>query len=219
MIPAVNTEPWQRLAQLLIARRVELGYHQRADWVRHLGVKQPRTIEDFEKARRTNYRPSTIALMERYYAWESGSIDAVLAGGEPTPTPELSDDALGWYRHVQDPDFAHGVEVGLDVVAGSVIGWPENLDENNVAAMRGAAHAIAAEYGRRARHAKELRQRLNAVLTELERAHFRRGVVARQLDTIWSRAKAVGNQPTDLTSDEYAAVRELATLYGRSPEE
>lgn len=99
MIPVVTTgpqfkrmveamdEPWKRLAQLLIARRVELGYHQRADWVRHLGVKQPRTIEDFEKARRTNYRPSTIALIERYYGWEPGSIDAVLAGGDPTPVP------------------------------------------------------------------------------------------------------------------------------------
>lgn len=47
----------------------------------------PRALGDVENGRRTNYAPGTKARIEIALLWRHGSIDAVLAGGEPTPLP------------------------------------------------------------------------------------------------------------------------------------
>lgn len=49
-----NEARWKRLGSLLIRRRVELGFKKRVDWLRHLNLTQPRTIEDIENGRRDN---------------------------------------------------------------------------------------------------------------------------------------------------------------------
>lgn len=90
---------WQRLAELLISRRVALGYPRRADFVRARKLKHARTVDDLENARRTNYEPSTLAHMELVYEWEPGSVRRVLAGENPVektgtevPTAATDDD-------------------------------------------------------------------------------------------------------------------------------
>jgi hypothetical protein len=76
---------WQRLGELLIARRIELGGKVRTRFAEENGLGHDRTLSDLEKARRTVYEDATIAEVERIYRWAPGSIRAVLAGREPTP--------------------------------------------------------------------------------------------------------------------------------------
>lgn len=77
---------WQRLAELLTARRVELNdaWRTRQQFCRDTGAEY-RIIHDLENAKRTNYSSSTLAIIERAYRWQPGSIRAVLDGGDPTP--------------------------------------------------------------------------------------------------------------------------------------
>jgi hypothetical protein len=87
------TSEWTRLAEHLIARRVELGHPRRPSFYREheMSSGQQRTIEDIENARRTNYAPSTRAWVEQVYRWQVGSIRSVLAGGDPSPMLERHD--------------------------------------------------------------------------------------------------------------------------------
>jgi hypothetical protein len=78
-------DPWVRLGQLLVARRVELGYRTRAAFARHHGLSHDRGISAIENAERKNFSPATIASLELQYEWEPGSIEAVLGGGDPRP--------------------------------------------------------------------------------------------------------------------------------------
>lgn len=48
-----------------------------------------RTLNNIENARRTSYDGSTVALLERGLQWEPGSVEAILAGGEPTPVQAI----------------------------------------------------------------------------------------------------------------------------------
>lgn len=89
------TNDWERLGRLLVARRVGLGFTRRAAFARHHGLSHTRTVDDIENARRTNYEPATIAQVEQLYRWTPGSIQSVLAGGDPT---ELHSDAADLLR-------------------------------------------------------------------------------------------------------------------------
>lgn len=80
-----DNRDWQRLGRLLINRRVELGYKRRVAFAKAHGLSNDRSISAIENAERQNFSPATIASFELYYEWEPGSIDTVLAGGDPTP--------------------------------------------------------------------------------------------------------------------------------------
>lgn len=77
---------WQRLGQLVIARRIELGYKTREALLTDLGVSL-RTLGDIESGRRDKYHRNTLAGLEHALRWLPGSIDAILDGGQPTPDP------------------------------------------------------------------------------------------------------------------------------------
>ena len=81
------TRGWRRLADLLIARRVALGYTNRTKFFEDKGVKQSqqRLLIAIENCERTNFGRPTLALAEQVYEWQSGSIQTVLDGGDPTP--------------------------------------------------------------------------------------------------------------------------------------
>lgn len=75
---------WDRLAERIISRRVELGLKNREQLAAKAEIST-RVIGDLEKARRENYDPVTLASIERALEWAAGSIRDVLAGREPTP--------------------------------------------------------------------------------------------------------------------------------------
>jgi hypothetical protein len=73
----------RRLGDLVVARRVQLGYRKRPPFAQASGIST-RILGDIETGRRTNFGPSTIAALEHTLQWATGSVAAVLAGGDPT---------------------------------------------------------------------------------------------------------------------------------------
>ena len=94
----------ERLGHHIVSRRVALGYRNRTDFADSLQFTV-RTLSDIENGVR-KASPGTYAMLENKLGWAPGSIDAIIAGGEPkelvvklrptTPTPRLhsSADAL-----------------------------------------------------------------------------------------------------------------------------
>ena len=85
----------ERLGHHIVSRRVALGFRNRTDFANSLQFTV-RTLSDIENGVR-KASPGTYAMLENKLGWAPGSIDAILAGGEPkelvvklrptTPTP------------------------------------------------------------------------------------------------------------------------------------
>ena len=73
-----------RLGHHVVSRRVALGYRNRTDLADSLQFTV-RTLADIEHGVR-KASPGTYAMLENKLAWTPGSIDTILAGGEPTET-------------------------------------------------------------------------------------------------------------------------------------
>ena len=99
---------WQQLGERLISRRVELNarWTDRRSFCDDNGLgRQYRTISDIEKGRRDNYGTAILALVERAYRLQAGSIASYIAGGEllpsaaPEPPPDpAAETAREWVR-------------------------------------------------------------------------------------------------------------------------
>ena len=74
----------QRLGQYIVSRRVALGYRNRTDLASSLQFTV-RTLADIEHGVR-KASPGTYAMLENKLAWAPGSIDTILADGEPHET-------------------------------------------------------------------------------------------------------------------------------------
>src|ERR1700756_4161579 len=70
-----------RLGHLIVSRRVALGYRTRTDLANSLPFTV-RTLSDIENGVR-KASPGTYAMLENKLGWAPGSIDTILAGGEP----------------------------------------------------------------------------------------------------------------------------------------
>jgi hypothetical protein len=76
---------WLRLGELLQRRRAEIDtrYTNLALFAEERGIAY-RVAWDIEHGRRENFRTPTKRAIEVAYHWPAGTIDRVLAGGEPT---------------------------------------------------------------------------------------------------------------------------------------
>ena len=74
----------ERLGHHVVSRRVALGYRNRTDLADSLQFTV-RTLADIEHGVR-KASPGTYAMLENKMAWAPGSIDTILAGGEPKET-------------------------------------------------------------------------------------------------------------------------------------
>src|SRR5258708_36274700 len=74
----------ERLGHHVVSRRVALGYRNRPDLADSLAFTV-RTLADIEHGVR-KASPGTYAMLENKLAWTPGSIDTILAGGEPKET-------------------------------------------------------------------------------------------------------------------------------------
>jgi hypothetical protein len=91
----VDRHSLEQLGHHIVSRRVALGYRNRTDFANSLQFTV-RTLSDIENGVR-KASPGTYAMLENKLGWAPGSIDTVLAGGEPkelvvklrptTPTP------------------------------------------------------------------------------------------------------------------------------------
>jgi hypothetical protein len=69
------------LGHHIVSRRVALGYRNRTDFADSLQFTV-RTLSDVENGVR-KASPGTYAMLENKLGWAPGSIDTILAGGEP----------------------------------------------------------------------------------------------------------------------------------------
>ena len=84
----------ERLGHHIVSRRVALGYRNRTDLADSVQFTV-RTLADIEHGVR-KASPGTYAMLENKLSWAPGSIDTILAGGEPKelvvklrrPTPD-----------------------------------------------------------------------------------------------------------------------------------
>ena len=74
----------ERLGHHIVSRRVALGYRNRTGLADSLQFTV-RTLADIEHGVR-KASPGTYAMLENKLAWTPGSIDTILAGGEPKET-------------------------------------------------------------------------------------------------------------------------------------
>src|SRR6476469_6867883 len=82
--PVVSHDPsmdLERLGHYIVSRRVALGFRTRIDLANSL-LFTVRTLADIEHGVR-KASPGTYAMLENKLAWAPGSIDTILAGGEP----------------------------------------------------------------------------------------------------------------------------------------
>jgi len=108
-------EDWQRLADYVVARRVELGMRDRRALAESTGVTE-RTLGKLENGQRVS--PSTLGMVENRLGWAPGSCRRILAGGEPSAgQPNIGQ------AEYEDPTLGHLASTpGLppDVVRGLV---------------------------------------------------------------------------------------------------
>jgi hypothetical protein len=74
----------ERLGHYIVSRRLALGYRNRTDLAASLAFTV-RTLADIEHGVR-KASPGTYAMLENKLSWAPGSIDTILAGGEPNDT-------------------------------------------------------------------------------------------------------------------------------------
>ncbi len=74
----------ERLGHYVVSRRVALGYRNRTDLASSLQFTV-RTLADIEHGVR-KASAGSYAILENKLGWAPGSIDTILAGGEPTET-------------------------------------------------------------------------------------------------------------------------------------
>jgi hypothetical protein len=93
------TEDWRRLADYVVARRVELGMRDRRALAAATGITD-RTLGKLENGQRVS--ASTLGVIENVLGWAPGSCRRIMAGGEPSATSSPQDDA-----RYDDPTIRH----------------------------------------------------------------------------------------------------------------
>src|ERR1700689_2299314 len=91
-------EDWRRLADYVVARRVELGMRDRRALAEATGVTE-RTLGKLENGQHVS--PSSLGMVENRLGWAPGSWRRILAGGEPKvgsldPGPAEYEDPTLW---------------------------------------------------------------------------------------------------------------------------
>jgi hypothetical protein len=121
-------EDWRRLADYVVARRVELGLRDRRALAAATGVTD-RTLGKLENGQRVS--ASTLGVIDNNLGWAPGSCRRILSGGEPEVIGTARPDTVGY----EDPTLRHLAETpGLppDVVRGLIAlarNWREGSQE------------------------------------------------------------------------------------------
>lgn len=108
---APEDSDWERLADYVTRRRTQLGMTQAA--VQAAGGPSVATMRLIEGAMQRSYRGVILGRLEEVLRWVTGSVDAILAGGEPTEAergapasrpPKLDPELLRIVMLMADPD-------------------------------------------------------------------------------------------------------------------
>jgi hypothetical protein len=131
-------EDWRRLADYVVARRVELGMRDRRALAKATGVTD-RTLGKLENGQRVS--ASTLGVLDNQLGWSPGSCRRILSGGDPDVIAAArEEDAAGY----DDPTLRHLASTpGLppDVVRGLIAlarNWREGSQPADEEARRRA---------------------------------------------------------------------------------
>jgi hypothetical protein len=145
-------EDWRRLADYVVARRVELGMRDRRAFAEATGVTE-RTLGKLENGQRVS--PSTLGMVENRLGWAPGSWRRIVAGGEPS----MGSAGLG-HTEYEDPTLWHIASTpGLppDVVRG-LVALAKNWRQGEVGPDEQAQHRALASARRPRRGPAQLRK-------------------------------------------------------------
>lgn len=78
-----GSDAWEKVARAVAARRGELGLTRAA--LAQRARRSMSTIYEIEAARRSVYRPSTLAALEDALDWAPGTVGRILDGAPPEP--------------------------------------------------------------------------------------------------------------------------------------
>lgn len=107
---------WKLLAEHAARRRAELGLSQIE--VAQRGPLSLDRVQSIEGAKRTSYRLGTLLALERALGWKAGSVEAVLAGGDPEPVATISDVRVTTTRApADDEDDDPKMREAMDLIA------------------------------------------------------------------------------------------------------
>ena len=130
-------EDWRRLADYVVARRVDLGMRDRRALAAATGVTD-RTLGKLENGQRVS--ASTLGVIENHLGWSPGSCRRILAGGEPEVLGGARDQAASY----DDPTLRHLASTpGLppEVVRGLIAlarNWREGTQDDDEETRRRA---------------------------------------------------------------------------------
>lgn len=125
----MESERFKRLGAHVVNRRRQLGWPTRQAFADNINLVY-RVLSDLENGSRP-LGAKAYAEVERVLRWQPGSVDAVLAGGDPTPVeqpdlPPLSSvhpfrgvDSLRWRLHIQAKPEAQRTDEERAWLAGS----------------------------------------------------------------------------------------------------
>ena len=114
-------QDWNRLAQLVVTRRTELGMKTTTALAKRMDMST-RVLSDIENARRDSYDRGTLAQLEQALAWSPGSVRQILEGADvqvsapvgsgvdPATLQELADLSPDEVQRVVD--FVRGLKAG-----------------------------------------------------------------------------------------------------------
>jgi transcriptional regulator with XRE-family HTH domain len=130
----MTSEDWRRLADYVIARRVELGLRDRRALAAATGVTD-RTLGKLENGQRVS--ASTLGVIENRLGWAPGSCRRILAGGNPdllAASQEAADYDDPTLRHLAStPGLPPDVVRGLIALARN---WRESDDGSDGVTQR-----------------------------------------------------------------------------------
>jgi transcriptional regulator with XRE-family HTH domain len=127
----MSGDDWRRLADYVIARRMQLGMRDRRALAAVTGVTD-RTLGKLENGQRVS--ASTLGVIENQLGWAPGSCRKILAGGEPGLNRDEQRAA-----DYEDPTLRHIASTpGLppDVVSGLIAlarNWRQDVEDGTEA--------------------------------------------------------------------------------------
>lgn len=78
-----TAEAWKRVGQAVRQRRIELGFSSQIE-LSSAGGPGLSTLSKIERGVQLSYEDQVIWRLEQALQWESGSVQAILDGGQPT---------------------------------------------------------------------------------------------------------------------------------------
>lgn len=138
-------DDWTRLGRLIRQRRKALGMRSQVDLAVASGIGRS-TIQKLEWGTASPER-KTMRMVEEALRWQEGSVTAVLAGGDPTPTAQDADAETEriWRREPTAPgDLSQLIR---NIVFEAVIGTNPDTPASKIREIEERADRLAREAG------------------------------------------------------------------------